>query len=115
MSPRARAGKRWRVKLSDLRTVHKDGSGAVPKDSGAPVPSWGLEKQEKRVLTRTRDRAEWRGLPAGRSQCQPHPPVSSWRSPLDKRCQSQRARSALGAKNRMGKGRKRIRGEHGSS
>lgn len=61
------AGKRWLVKLGNLRTVHKDGSGAVPRDRRAPMPPWGLEEQEKRVLTRTRDRAVWRGLPARRN------------------------------------------------
>lgn len=55
-------GKRWHVKLVTLRTVYKDGNGVVARDIGAPVPPWGLQGQEKRVLTRTRDRAVWRGL-----------------------------------------------------
>lgn len=61
------AGKRWLVKLGDLRTVHKDGSGAVPWDRGAPIPPRSLEEQEKRVLTRTSNRALCRGLPARRN------------------------------------------------
>lgn len=64
---RVLAGKRWHAKLGNLRTVHKDGNGAVPRDSGAPILPWGLEGQEKRVLTRTGDRAVWKGLPDRKS------------------------------------------------
>lgn len=42
--------------------------GMVPSwESGAPMPPWGLEGQVKRALTRTRDRAVWKGLPNRRN------------------------------------------------
>lgn len=106
MSPRAMAGKRRRVKLGNLRAVPKDGSEAVPRDSGAPVPPRGLEEQEKRVLTGTRDRAVWRGLPARRNQCQPHSPVSCWCSPLDKCCQTPGGQVSLWSREQDGEGLK---------
>lgn len=66
--------------------------------------TWGLEEQEKRVLTGTRDRAVWRGLPARRNQCQPHPPVSRWCSLLDKCCQTPEGQVSLWSREQDGEG-----------
>lgn len=42
MCLRLMAGKRWHIRLGNLRTIHKDGNGAVPRGNEVPASLWGF-------------------------------------------------------------------------